>query len=100
MFSCMIMKSPGKKTTSTQEFSHHLEEFISIEIIQHLRETTCGSDRFPNIHWPIACECAKATNLELQDATMNMNTDVECTKATNLELKVMLALLNASDEWQ
>jgi hypothetical protein len=48
----------------------------------------------------IACECAKATNLELQDATINMNTDVECTKATNLELKVMLVLLNASDEWQ
>ena len=31
----------------------------------------------------------KATNRELQDKTMNMNTDVECTKATNLELKVM-----------
>ena len=40
------------------------------------------------------------TYIELQDATMNMNTDVECTKATNLELKVMLVLLNASDEWQ
>ena len=40
----------------------------------------------------IACECAKATNLELQDVTMNMNTDVECTKATNLELKVMFIM--------
>ena len=48
----------------------------------------------------IACECAKATSLELQDATIHMNTDVECTKATNLEPKVMLVLLNANDEWQ
>ncbi len=44
-------------------------------------------------------EC-KATNLELKDVTLNMNTDVECTKATNLELKVMLVLFDASDEWQ
>ena len=39
-------------------------------------------------------------SLELQDVTMNMNTDVECKKATNFELKLMLVLFNASYEWQ
>ena len=42
----------------------------------------------------------EATNLELQDETMTMNTDVECTKATNLELKVMfmaMKLMNGND---
>ena len=48
----------------------------------------------------IACEPHQQNSLELQDVTMNMNTDVECTKATNLELKVMLVLFDASDEWQ
>ena len=66
---------------------------------QHFVATEVSSTERSDTTMAIACECAKATNLELQDATMNMNTDIECTKATNLGLKVMLVLLNASDEW-